>query len=404
MARGVQQEDVSLAADAVLKSGARPTVERVRKQMGRGSPNTVGPLLDIWFSQLGTRLGENPALLPSPSPAADVPLAVINASKLVWTTARTEAQREAAGAVAGDRQALATEREDLEQERSAFHASREAMEENIRLAQGQAADLRRQVDDLAERGRNADDQVAGRARSEASVASACCGTLLGEQIADQRAIGLFGRDPQDVAGQPSSEGPDAVRLFGQRGCCAGAGDDLALLFRQRADLGTAAVTALVAAVALGGQAFMQAPVPATPINELPNPYATIDGWAKLPNGRTWGSTSAVEIDKDGRSVWVGERCGANGCWDAAKGVMSPLPSVLKFDPSGALVTSFGAGMIVFAHGIHVDRDGNVYGGGTDGVIRKLSPDGTVTEFACGSGRRASMNLQSRGWTTCGALR
>lgn len=157
MARGVQQEDVSLAADAVLKSGARPTVERVRKQMGRGSPNTVGPLLDIWFSQLGTRLGENPALLPSPSPAADVPLAVINASKLVWTTARTEAQREAAGAVAGDRQALATEREDLEQERSAFHASREAMEENIRLAQGQAADLRRQVDDLAERGRQLQD-------------------------------------------------------------------------------------------------------------------------------------------------------------------------------------------------------------------------------------------------------
>jgi hypothetical protein len=34
--------------------------------------------------------------------------------------------------------------------------------------------------------------------------------------------------------------------------------------------------------------------------------------------------------------------------------------VLKFDPSGALVTSFGAGMIVFAHGLHVDRDGNVW--------------------------------------------
>ncbi len=121
--------------------------------------------------------------------------------------------------------------------------------------------------------------------------------------------------------------------------------------------GTVAVTAVVL---FGGQALTQPPTPSTPINDLPNPYATIDGWAKLPAGRTWGSTSAVDIDRDGRSVWVGERCAANGCWDAAKGVMSPLPSVLKFDPSGTLVTSFGAGMIVFAHGIHVDRDGNVW--------------------------------------------
>ena len=32
-------------------------------------------------------------------------------------------------------------------------------------------------------------------------------------------------------------------------------------------------------------------------------------------------------------------------------------------------------------GVVVDRAGNVYGGGTDGVIRKLAPDGTVTEYA-----------------------
>ena len=120
-------------------------------------------------------------------------------------------------------------------------------------------------------------------------------------------------------------------------------------------------TAAVAVVVLfGGQAFTQAPTPATPINDLPNPYATIDGWAKLPSGRTWGSTSSVDIDKDGVSVWVGERCGANSCWDAAKGVMSPLPPVLKFDLAGGLVASFGAGMVVFPHGIHVDRDGNVW--------------------------------------------
>lgn len=97
-----------------------------------------------------------------------------------------------------------------------------------------------------------------------------------------------------------------------------------------------------------------------PVNDLPNPYNTMEGWAKLTEGRTWGSTSAVEIDRDGRSVWVAERCQVNSCSDATKGVMSPLNTVFKFDPDGKMVTSFGQGMFVFPHGIHVDRDGNVW--------------------------------------------
>jgi len=104
--------------------------------------------------------------------------------------------------------------------------------------------------------------------------------------------------------------------------------------------------------------FAQAPV--APVNDRPNPYQTIENYFKLPQGRTWGSTSAVEIDKDGRSVWVAERCGVNSCADPATGKMSPLDPVLKFDASGKLVKSFGAGMIAFAHGIHVDRDGNIW--------------------------------------------
>ena len=97
-----------------------------------------------------------------------------------------------------------------------------------------------------------------------------------------------------------------------------------------------------------------------PTNDAPNPYTTIEGWAKMPAGRTWGATSAVDIDRDGVSVWVAERCGANNCWDPAAGKMSPLDVVLKFDDKGNLVRSFGAGMFVFPHGIHVDRDGNVW--------------------------------------------
>src|SRR5690242_12708920 len=65
-----------------------------------------------------------------------------------------------------------------------------------------------------------------------------------------------------------------------------------------------------------------------PTNNLPNPYRTVANYFSLPAGREWGSTSAVEIDKDGRSIWVAERCGTNSCAD------SHLPSILKFDPTG----------------------------------------------------------------------
>src|SRR5713226_8723899 len=94
-----------------------------------------------------------------------------------------------------------------------------------------------------------------------------------------------------------------------------------------------------------------AQAPMAPVNDRPNPYQTIEHYFQLPAGRTWGSTSAVDIDKDGRSVWVAERCGANTC------AGSNLDPILKFDASGALVKSFGAGMFIFPHGIHVDRDG-----------------------------------------------
>jgi sugar lactone lactonase YvrE len=124
----------------------------------------------------------------------------------------------------------------------------------------------------------------------------------------------------------------------------------------------AAALALIAAMGTGAHAQSSD----RPVNDLPNPYRTVEGWARLPEGRSWGSTSAVEIDRDGTSIWVAERCGANSC------ASSTLPSILKFDSSGALVRSFGAGLLISPHGIYVDRDNNVW----------------VTDCACtgGSGR------------------
>jgi sugar lactone lactonase YvrE len=113
------------------------------------------------------------------------------------------------------------------------------------------------------------------------------------------------------------------------------------------------LVSLIAVFALSGSRIL-AQGAAQPINDAPNPYKTVENFFKLPEGRTWGSISTVEPAPDGRSIWIVDRCGANSC------VGSNLPVVLKFDQSGKLVTSFGAEMFTFPHGIHVDPEGNVW--------------------------------------------
>ena len=146
--------------------------------------------------------------------------------------------------------------------------------------------------------------------------------------------------------------------------------------------GTLAFSILVSLVSFGS-------AQTTPTNTLPNPYGAIESWGQLPAGRAWGSTSAVAIDPDGTSVWVSERCGeARPPSQITPGspfacAESTLDPILKFDTSGKLLKSFGAGLILFPHGLYVDRDGNVWV--TDGLGRngkghqvfKFSPDGKL---------------------------
>jgi hypothetical protein len=110
--------------------------------------------------------------------------------------------------------------------------------------------------------------------------------------------------------------------------------------------------------------------------DLPNPYKTIEKWGQLPEGRAWGSTSAIDVAPNG-NIWVAERCGANTC------AGSNLAPVLEFDPTGKLLRSFGSGMFIFPHGFDVDAEGNVWvtdAQGRDGKghqVIKFSPDGKV---------------------------
>jgi len=133
---------------------------------------------------------------------------------------------------------------------------------------------------------------------------------------------------------------------------------------------TAAATA-----GLGAVSFAQ--VSADP-NGAPNPYRLDADWLKIPDGRKFGQVTGVDIDPDGKSVWVFERCGARDC------VNSTLNPIDKFDASGKLVASFGQGHFNHPHGFHVDRQGNVWatdntaGNGKGHVVIKFSPEGKVS--------------------------
>ncbi len=108
------------------------------------------------------------------------------------------------------------------------------------------------------------------------------------------------------------------------------------------------------AMAQGGARGPEEHAAVPPVNNLPNPYETVRNWSNPPAGRTWGSIGAINIDIDGRHVWIGDRCGANSC------AGSDLDPIVKLDPDGNVVTSFGAGQILWPHGMHVDHEGNVW--------------------------------------------
>ena len=129
-----------------------------------------------------------------------------------------------------------------------------------------------------------------------------------------------------------------------------------------------------------------------PVNGGPNPYRVIRDWAQLTlEKRPWGGSNGVAIDRDGKSVWATDRCSpgiAPGC------LGTKANPVHLFDETGKEIRSFGGGMFVWPHGIHVDRDGNLWvtdarvataeerikfpGEDKKGsVVVKFSPDGKV---------------------------
>lgn len=150
--RGIQEADVWTAADALLAEGHKPTIEKVRLHMGRGSPNTVAPMLDAWFSTLGARLGLNQQTQDLRN---SVPTDVLEAAQGLWSAALQHAQQAADQALA-DREAelqqslaqLQAQEVRLAQREEGLQQQKEAMDAALKLAHAQREDLSRRLDEM----------------------------------------------------------------------------------------------------------------------------------------------------------------------------------------------------------------------------------------------------------------
>jgi hypothetical protein len=144
--------DVFNAADALLAQGDRPTIDRVRMRLGRGSPNTINEHLDRWWANLGGRIADLPGRA-----FPQVPEAVGKHLLLLWNEALQSARDSTGQAIAQRETALAdaekavdAQRAQLLQDGQAATARTALMDESLALARAQLTEASRHASVLEE--------------------------------------------------------------------------------------------------------------------------------------------------------------------------------------------------------------------------------------------------------------
>lgn len=176
--KGITQQDVWQAADALLLEGERPTVEKIRNRVGHGSPNTIGPLLDGWFKSLGGRIKDPLAFRAPPV----VPDPVTQAATQFWEIALEAARAVCAAEVAAEQALLSKTRAELEQQRESLHQEKlrqeaivQAQNQLLESLQDQLATALRAADEnkamFAEQLRQAQQRLAAREAESAKLSA-----------------------------------------------------------------------------------------------------------------------------------------------------------------------------------------------------------------------------------------
>lgn len=274
MAVGVPEGEVFAAADRVLARGERPTTERVRVELGRGSPARVGQLLEQWWDALSKRLaGES--LLP------DLPAEVAAAFKTVWASASAHGRQDAETALATQQEQLTADRAALEAERLQGKAEIEIAEALLRqagherdAAQARLGDLQRLLDQQTEHGADAmrqRDQLQLRNEQlelELGTVRAAMQTQESTAMAEREALTAHVRAVEE---RTHSEVDRA------RGETKGLRTQIAQLERERRSADQTAATKLEAATAHARAAEREAAVQAARAQTLEREIARMDG-------------------------------------------------------------------------------------------------------------------------------
>jgi DNA-binding beta-propeller fold protein YncE len=91
-------------------------------------------------------------------------------------------------------------------------------------------------------------------------------------------------------------------------------------------------------------------------------YVAVPSAVTLPDGVTMGAAAAVAFDAAGH-IWV-----------LSRGAVA----FFEFDQKGTYLRSFGDGLFTRAHGLRIDREGNLWAGDVGAhTVRKFSRDGQV---------------------------
>lgn len=274
MAVGVPEGEVFAAADQVLARGERPTTERVRAELGRGSPARVGQLLEQWWDALSKRLaGES--LLP------ELPAEVAAAFKAVWASASTHGRQDAEASLVEQRVQVQADRAALDAESVRGQAEIEIAGQLLREAdhardavQARLGDLQRLLDQQCEHSADAlrqRDQLQRRSEQrelELGTVRAALQTQESSAMAEREALTAHVRDVENRA---------HVEVDRAREEAKGIRTRMAQIEREHRTVDQAAAAQLESAIAQVRTAECDAAVQATRAQSLEREAARIDG-------------------------------------------------------------------------------------------------------------------------------
>lgn len=165
MPRGITEQEVFEAADALLIRGERPTIDRVRQELGRGSPNTVNPMLDAWWTSLAARLrgAQAPGLPPS----------LVQACTRLYEEMRKQVGAEVERQGEAQTREAQEARRQLEQDRATLAAEKAGVLATVEQLRGDLGGLREANAGLTRRnGQLESELVAASQRADDAVAHA----------------------------------------------------------------------------------------------------------------------------------------------------------------------------------------------------------------------------------------